>query len=81
MKNLKFFFSFATDYNAGFKSTENDGIYTITIYTGGFAGAEFAQKKLLDLAKEFKPNSNPIILSEKRKIFPLSKFQYSVKFN
>ena len=76
-------FNATATYGNGIKSTGVDGQFSIRIFTGGFAGAKTAHKRLLrEVEVYLKENgyTSHEVISTVRKYFPLSYFEYRVKF-
>ena len=76
-------FNATATYGKGFKRTDVDDQFSIRIFTGGFAGSKAAHKGLLrEIEVYMKENgySSHEVINTVRKYFPLSYFEYIVKF-
>jgi hypothetical protein len=82
-RNRMGIFNATATYGRGFKSTNVDDQCSIRIFTGGFADSKTAHNRLLrevEVYMKEKGYSSHEVISTVRKNFPLSYFEYIVKF-
>jgi len=70
-------------YGKGFKATDKTGVFSLKVYTGGFAGVRAATERASQEAESFRENSGYSefkILGSKSVWFPFSYHEFLIAF-